>query len=198
MQEIIFDKEKNKYFYKGEEIPSVCTVINECLPVKAEVSKQYLELAEAYGTDVHEIIKDYFEKKAQPKHEGLKKILDTFKAWEQKKKGASFEIGSLMFHKKLNYIGVPDLIMTLPKKTFLIDIKTRNFSTVRDCIQVSAYKELCRINGIKIDRCMILNLTPFECIEFEIKPLDEITYLQIFKALLDLYKKKIKAFQEIS
>lgn len=89
------------------------------------------------------------------------------------------------------YAGTIDFICELNGQPTIIDFKTSREISVDYYIQLMAYYNLLKEKGIKITRVAILRQDKYkldyEYLEYDIKKLKTLGYLNIFNSLLDIY-----------
>lgn len=165
-----FDKQ---YTYEGKAVPRVTAVISKMIEEKGLIqwantlgfqhtsySKMLKELA-TLGTLTHNAIEIFLNGGEIP-DETPQFPMDSFRLWwmEMEKMGA-IVIGTENALVCDLYGGTYDLLMEVDGRIILVDFKTSNHVTYKYWLQLAAYNRVLRSMGMKIDGCLILQLSKF-------------------------------------
>lgn len=163
------------YTYNNAVVPRVTTIIsrftnNEGLLRWANnlgfKNKSYAKEREAsanIGTECHNNIDAFLSERYVNNYMSreVKCAYESFQKWYSD----IFLLANIevIFHEKplvCKYFGgTIDGLYKINNKTYLVDYKTSNHITYNYCLQLSAYRYLLREIGIKIDGCIILQLS---------------------------------------
>lgn len=163
-------------------------------------STKYVDKAAKIGTLIHYLVEchitkqkteldDYTKTEQEIAQIGFKKYLD----WESKHKIEPFFNEKGFASDKYKYGGTCDFYCCLDGVFTLIDFKSCKGIYDEQFCQVSAYSNLLKEKGYKVDQILILRIGRDETEGFEEKyivPKQERVYFSIFKNLLKVYQSK--------
>lgn len=146
---LTFDPIEHKYFYNGERVPNVTTILSP-LSEYASVPRKVLEQAAARGNYVHEMCEQHVWGLLDESSidEGYRGYLDAFKGFLRETGFEAEYVEQRVFHTQLRYAGTLDLGGTFPPMgrrrnphRALIDIKTTFKLMASVGPQTAAYNE---------------------------------------------------------
>jgi hypothetical protein len=124
------------------------------------IREDVLENAARRGTEVHRICAALVMGLWVPKvPEDCGGYVQSFRRWLPLVKDAALVEGELQDRER-GYCGHPDLVVTIKgdPRPAVIDLKTPQSFSRSWRLQVAAYRNLCRVNGYDVKRCMTLRL----------------------------------------
>lgn len=187
----------DRYEYNGKIVPRVTEIISKMiheeglmswsngLGFKKERYKDVLNAAAEYGTKVHHGI-EVFLQENKILEETPCCPLQAFTNWYNSVRNANSVVEVVGQEEKLTcewYGGTYDLLLKVNDKIWLIDFKTSNHITYKYYIQMAAYIMMLEEKGIKVDGCLILQLSK-----------NNPTYREY---VLDLSKEEHKNYMEV-
>ena len=161
------------YEFNGKPVPRVTAVISKMIEEPGITkwannlgfqhishSKLLKELADL-GTRTHHGIEVFLNGGMIPP-ETPQFTMDSFRLWwmEMNKMGA-IVVGTENPLVCDLYGGTYDLLMEVGGKTILVDFKTSNHVTYKYWLQLAAYNRILRANKVKLDGCLILQISKF-------------------------------------
>lgn len=188
--ELTFKEDSHEYFLGDERLPSVSEII---APLKdfSMIKPEVLEAKRQFGINVHKMIELYLEDDLDEMGlpEDLNGCLNAFKKWKDIyfTLVETLKVEVQQFHPKLKYAGTPDLDFT----EMIIDIKSRDYDSVSDPLQLAAYKRF----GEPQRKGYILSLFPDGTYKFKRVP--EGKSWPMFRQLLNYYRETEKINKQI-
>ena len=149
------------YVYKGMAVPRVTKILSTCihndalmgwvnyLGFKRQSYKDTLMEAADYGTRVHDALEKYIKGEPFDPSTPLNPI-QAFENW-WKQVSTTNEVKVLGQEFSLTcpwYGGTYDMLLEINGKPWLVDFKTSNHIRVNYCLQLAAYRNMLRFNGI--------------------------------------------------
>jgi hypothetical protein len=141
--------------------PSVTSVISPWVDF-SHIPPDRLELASERGTRVHTACAA-FAMGFPPGglQEGDHGYLQSFEQWFFTVVQDVILVEERLVHEALGFHGQPDLVIRARSgEVMLVDLKTPLVKSKSWRVQMAAYRELCIVNGYKIDRAGSLRLDP--------------------------------------
>lgn len=176
----IIDKIQLRYWY-GKQV-YLAMVADPSLSEEEALHAPYKKMKDAQerGTAVHKLVEDYV-----PTKEYLETIDPKYKGYLRGYKDFLYENNATIIKDtKTFFCDCHHLAGTLDEyieyadgSKAIIDIKTGKDIYIEAFLQASAYRHLCLVNGIKIDKVGILQLTETGGKRFESKNEEEVVKL---------------------
>lgn len=139
------------------------------------------------GTTVHKMVEDYSGKKITSADKDLQGYYDAYHDWSQATDFEIIEHERTVTSHKHKFAGTLDILAKSKSgETYIIDIKTGKDIYPETSLQLSAYKQGLKEDGIKIDKLAVLLLKEDGNYKFEIVPYA----LKAFLSAKDLYEWK--------
>lgn len=181
---IMFDDAEHRYFYVGEEVPSVTKIISSVLMLKYSPSSFSSDI----GTMIHKMLADH--------DMGLlASVADTYEGfvttWEAVVEGLGVDFRGVEFpvvHPQAKYAGTVDRLGVQDGKFIVLDIKTGKESDWHP-VQVTAYAEAIRYMSdgfIRPEMGAIVYLQPPDATVFSFAVKD---YRKRWDEILTAYQK---------
>lgn len=163
MRQIIFDDENHTYFIDGIEYPSVTEI---CEPISFKkldaIQKQVIQRSADRGSKIHEIINEYILTDSYDIDSIPNEFIPYFSAfieWWRTYKPIPLFSEKILGNADYGVCGTADFICKIDGETILIDFKTTSSLDKKYLsAQLAGYSNLCRLQGIKIDRRYALHL----------------------------------------
>jgi len=134
-----FDSEKHEYSIDGVVVPSVTTIVKECLDLYFP-DTLIMEIKRELGVQIHKELHSQIVVEKKPASHGANEI---FKFLEEKKLEILDEISEKpMFSKRFNFGGTADLIAENDKELYICDYKTGIFNRKYCELQLAGYSQL--------------------------------------------------------
>jgi hypothetical protein len=148
------------------ELPSVTQVISQVgrywLNYDA-IPPARLEFAKERGSDFHRLAALHAQKLwIDQVPESCTGFFKSFTAWFLEFVEEVVLVEKTLVHPTLHYKGTPDIIVRIKGDSVLTlpDYKTPRVFSKSWCLQVAAYRELARVNGIQVERVSSLQPHP--------------------------------------
>ena len=198
LTELDFDERSHIYRLNGEIIPSVSAVMSPLSQFKyAGVQWGTLNMAASKGTEVHNAIEVYLNYGIEDISDANRGYFEAFLKWKNIYTPEISATEYKVYHKLMRYAGTCDLICSIGGVPSLVDYKTTATVSDMTCsIQLEAYLQALKSQGIEISRKIILHLKNNGEYDVREYPAKDIESLQVFGALYTLYnymKKYSKA-----
>lgn len=169
---------ESPYEYNGHPVPRVTEVISKMIEEPSIAGwanslgfkhQNYRKVREMYaqiGSATHHGIETYLHEKPVPIETPQYPMQSFVSWWEEMKKLNAKVISTEQALICELYGGTYDCMMFVNGKTYLIDFKTSNHITYKYWLQLAAYTRILREQGMKIDACLILQLSKY-CVAFK-------------------------------
>lgn len=158
----VIDKKPLMYWF-GKEV-YLAMVKNPSLDQKSALAAPYkiTETAQERGTDVHMVVESYEKtrKALDGLREGIKAYATAFYDWVEENNMELVEHERTVISQKYKYAGTLDLLARnkKTKKLYLIDIKTGKYIYPEAFLQLSAYQQGLKEEGVKVNGLAVLLL----------------------------------------
>jgi len=165
-----FEPSTHTYYFNEKRIPSVSEIMRPMSKANYDmIPPHILENARARGVKVHEAIEAYEQIGIEPEDEEVRLYFDNYLKVKAKNK---FEVvKSEIMLTNGRYAGTIDQIILANEVLSINDVK--NTSKIhKDMlgVQLYAYRELARYNGLDIQGCYVTHLTKKRGVMREIEP----------------------------
>lgn len=156
---IEFDEDKHEYKVEGKVLPSVSSIMSKMSKeYYSNIDPERLNKAADRGTRVHKAVEMYELYGIETDDPEVKPYLRNYKVAKHLNK---FEVvfTELRLTNK-EFCGTLDQIAVMDNKLLIIDLKaTSKINTELLQVQLAAYLELARFNGIEVEGVFVLHLT---------------------------------------
>lgn len=159
-------------------------------------STKYVDVMAKIGTLAHYMVESYL-KSIEPDTSSFSKdeidkaenaVLSFFE-WERHNQLEPFLLEKQLVSEQYQFGGTVDCYCKLNGKYTLLDFKTSNAIYAEHIIQLSAYKQLLRENGYKVDEVRILRIGRTEDEGFEERKETNLSnHWTLFEHLLEVYR----------
>lgn len=152
------------YVHNGIAVPRVTNILSTCmhndglmywanyLGFKHQGYKEVLNQAADYGTKVHEALEHYIKGEPFDASTPLNPIQAFENWWKQVSTNNQVKVLGQEFSLTCPwYGGTYDMLLEINGKPWLVDFKTSNHIRVSYCLQLAAYRNMLRYNGIVKD-----------------------------------------------
>jgi hypothetical protein len=183
----ILDKPALKYWANKIGLQGI--KIKEYVDVLAEIGHAAHEMVEADFQNVEPDLSEYSPKQVSLAENGFLSYLK----WREGKEITPMGNEVKLVSEKMRVGGTSDIICEINGEVWLIDLKTGSGIYPEMEMQASAYAEIGRENGYKINRVAILNIPRSEdegFLEKEVEPERQIKLVKLFKVLREAYEVK--------
>lgn len=142
-----YQEEDHKYFWKGEQVPSVTQILEDAGQID---TTWFTQFSRDRGTAAHLAIKLYLagelDEASVDKH--TKPYFSAFKKFMQATKIRVYRFEQMVYSKRYGYAGTFDLYGLMQGKRWVIDFKTgKAFDWV--ALQLAGYKQAAKESGLK-------------------------------------------------
>lgn len=188
-KDLTFEDFGHVYMLNGTRLPSTTQIMKPLTnEVYGAIDENVLRAAADRGTTVHEGFELYLEYGAEDLPLDYKGYLDGFKKFLADYKVKAIATEQRFYHKIFRYAGTADLIAEIKGETILIDYKTTaQLQKKLTTVQLAAYKNALKSNGINIDGAAILHVDKDGGYKF-IRHDDVHAGWDVFLALLKIYQ----------
>lgn len=166
---LTFNEKEHKYYYGGKEVPSVSQIMKAITTFfYSDIPQTALDIACERGSQIHKAIYDYELFSDYEIEEKYKGYFESYLKFKENNKPKILHQEKMLTNGE--WAGTIDCICEIGNKTWLIDWKTsRDLHKNLLGVQEYGYSELCRSNGLKIDKYGAVHLKKdgYEFVEIE-------------------------------
>jgi len=189
LTELSFDGKRHVYSIKGEELPSVTTVMRPLSNAYyGGIDEGILQAAAQRGTAVHEAIENYLTfgiDDVASEHTGYYKA---FKSWLDEKKPQIISTEGKIYHKILRYAGTSDLSCIMDGEAVCIDFKTSSqIVEMLVRVQLEAYSRAFESHGVKHQSKAVVHLQKDGRWDMKMFPSGDLEAWETFGGLLTVH-----------
>ncbi len=183
-----FREDGHVYTMNGFALPSVTEIMK---PLEEEyyggINAAVLNAAADRGTEVHEAMENYALYGIEEISEDRAGYFEGLKGWFDEAKPEPMACEYAMCHRFLGYAGKADMVCLLDGKVTLVDYKTTS-KIVRGLtrVQLEAYAQALKSQGIAIERKMIVQVTKEGKVTVDEYEANDKEAWQVFSALLNV------------
>ncbi|MCD8201066.1 MAG: hypothetical protein LUD47_03255 [Clostridia bacterium] len=188
--ELGFEHDKHVYTIGGRVLPSVSQVMNPLSKSHyGNVPHDVLQAAADRGTAVHSAIELNLKYGIEDIEGDLKGYLDAFVDFAKGHTITPVCMEHKFYHKLLQYAGTIDCLCMMDGKLTLLDFKTtEKVIKYMTRVQLEAYKQMLRSQGIEIEQKFIIQISNNGKFHAEQHDLNDTEAWKIFTDCLDLYR----------
>jgi len=153
---IKFNEEEHSYRLGKVRLPSVTQIMKPITqPMYENISPYIMKKAADRGTEIHRWVELYDTEK----QESFNPRVQAYKRWCEDTQQNPIENEYRSYHKTLLYAGTFDKLCEINGENVLIDVKTTAMLHENVvAVQCSAYREMARSHGLKVDKIAVLQL----------------------------------------
>lgn len=184
--ELGFNENSHIYTLKGNELPSVTTIMKPLsYEVYGGIDQDIMTKAAAKGTAVHQSIENYLCYGIADINSEYRSYFDAFLAFYHEYQPIPLATELRIYHGILMYAGTLDLLCKIDNKVVLIDYKTTaQLNPMLTRVQLEAYAKALESHEAKVDGKAILRLRKDGTYSLEWHELNDLEAWSTFTCLL--------------
>lgn len=184
--ELRFSEDSHIYTLKGNELPSVTTIMKPLsYEVYGGIDQDIMTKAAAKGTAVHQSIENYLCYGIADINSEYRSYFDAFLAFYHEYRPIPLATELRIYHGILMYAGTLDLLCKIDNKVVLIDYKTTaQLNPMLTRVQLEAYAKALESHEAKVDGKAILRLRKDGTYSLEWHELNDLEAWSTFTCLL--------------